>query len=216
MEILKTLVGSRAHGLHDKDSDFDYRGVFVVPTRDLFKIHNKVKNTSWIEGKEDNTSWEIGHFLSMATKCNPTILEVFVSPIVECNQWGERLRKLFPYVWNVPDVCNAFIGYGINQRKKMLENKDSRSGKYACAYLRTLLCAVELLRTGNFSVDMSFHPSFEMLKIFKRGDFEPGEVINECLSLEKTIRKLESELPPKNTDLDAVNDFLVDVRRYFL
>jgi Predicted nucleotidyltransferase. len=53
--------------------------------------------TTWIEGKEDNTSWEIGHFLHLATKCNPTILETFLAPVVETTPWGDELRALFPF-----------------------------------------------------------------------------------------------------------------------
>jgi predicted nucleotidyltransferase len=32
-QILKVLVGSRAHDLYTEDSDYDYRGVFIYPTR---------------------------------------------------------------------------------------------------------------------------------------------------------------------------------------
>ncbi len=64
--ILKVLVGSRAHGLHTEESDYDWRGVFVVPTEEIFKVGAKIKDTNWIEGKEDNTTWEIGHFMNMA------------------------------------------------------------------------------------------------------------------------------------------------------
>jgi predicted nucleotidyltransferase len=69
--LLKVLVGSRAHKLHTETSDYDYRGVFVVPTEDFLKIGiAKPQQTSWIEGDIDDTSWEIGKFLFLATKCN--------------------------------------------------------------------------------------------------------------------------------------------------
>src|ERR1035437_2558917 len=115
-EILKVIVGSQAHGLATDESDWDYRGVFVVPTVEILKIGGNIKNTNWIEGDVDSTRWEIGHFLNMAVHCNPTVLETFLAPKVDINaanwtdenviDWGEELRKLFPYVWNSNDVKN--------------------------------------------------------------------------------------------------------------
>ena len=81
--ILKVLVGSRAHKLDDKDSDYDYRSVYVTPTSNILSLNAKYSKTNWIEGNIDNTSYEIGHFLHLATKCNPTIMEVFKTPIVD-------------------------------------------------------------------------------------------------------------------------------------
>ena len=114
-------------GLHNADSDHDYRGVFMVPTKELLKLNAPKITTNWKEGDtkqvDDNTMWELGHFLFLATKCNPTILEVFRAPIKEITDIGESLRKLFPRVWNSKSVRDAFIGYGLNQRKKFLEKK---------------------------------------------------------------------------------------------
>lgn len=146
-KILKVLVGSRAHGLHNEDSDHDYRGVFIQPTSEILKLGKTKRHTSWIEGKIDDTSWELGHFLQMAVKCNPTILEVFLSPIEEETEDCKELRALFPHVWNSNDVKNAFIGYGLNQRKKFLDGKDNRPNKFAAAYLRSLVCG-SFIRMG--------------------------------------------------------------------
>src|SRR4051794_3922165 len=118
IQILRTIVGSTAHGLANENSDIDYRGVFVVPTSELLGIGGTTQQTSWIEGQTDDTSWEIGKFLLMATKCNPTVLEVLLAPAVEDASfllgWGREMQSLFPYVWNSVDVKNAFIGYGLN------------------------------------------------------------------------------------------------------
>lgn len=126
-QILKVLVGSQAHGLAGPDSDYDYRGVFVVPTDKILSIGTgKIKNTHWIEDDVDDTSWELGHFLHMATKCNPTVLEAFLAPVAESTEDGEMVIELFDAVWNAKGVRDAFIGYGLNQRKKFLEDKDER------------------------------------------------------------------------------------------
>ena len=47
IEILKVLVGSRAHGLADEDSDYDYRGVYVNATTDILSIGHKYKGNHW-------------------------------------------------------------------------------------------------------------------------------------------------------------------------
>ena len=107
MQILKALVGSRAHGLAGPDSDADYRGVFVTPTSDLLRIGQRQSDTRWVEGekaadigtaKVDDTAWELGHFLSLATHCNPTILEVFAAPVVAGTPEGYAVRELLPAV----------------------------------------------------------------------------------------------------------------------
>ena len=163
--ILKVLVGSRAHKLHDDTSDYDYRGVFLHPTKELLKINAPKVTTNWKEGKskqaEDNTMWELGHFLHLATHCNPTILEVFKAPIESSTDIGDSLRKQFPRVWNSKGVMDAFIGYGLNQRKKFLKQKDDRPHKYATAYLRTLVQAWYLLATNELIIDMSGTSEYE-------------------------------------------------------
>lgn len=220
-QILKVLVGSRAHGLHSEDSDYDWRGVFVTPTSELLRLGGTTQQTSWIEGKEDDTSWELGKFLLMATKCNPTVLEVFkasasVNPsITSPDWWGQELQALFPYVWNSKYVMDAFIGYGHNQRKKFLENKDVRPHKYAVAYLRSLYQARELLTTGSFSVDMSQSEIFPILKKWKNKDYSVGEVIQTTSEWEQKVREAFYWNPDKQEDMDKVNEFLLKVRKEF-
>jgi hypothetical protein len=224
-QILKVIVGSQAHGLAGPNSDFDYRGVFVVPTKDILKIGGNINHTSWIEGKEDDTSWEIGKFLLMATKCNPTVLETFLAERMDLIPFAElgpgnlnlskELQDLFPHVWNSQGVKDAFIGYGFNQRKKFFDNKDKRAPKYATAYLRVLYNAWELLSTGTFSVNLSKAPIFDLLKRFKAGNYEMGEVIQHCMDWETRVLQAYNINPNKKTNLEPVNEFLLKVRKQF-
>jgi uncharacterized protein len=211
--ILKVLVGSQAHGLSTPSSDYDYRGVFVVPTVDILKIGSNRKNTLWIEDDTDNTAWEIGHFLQMAIKCNPTILEVFHAPIEEATAYGHKLRELFQYVWNTKDLINSHLGYGLNQRKKFLDDKDNRKSKYLVAYLRSLYQAYTFLIDGEYLVDMTHTSIFKNLKRFRDGDYEFGEALQMCYEWEQKLKNLESKQQiNKETDLNKVNEFLLDIR----
>lgn len=226
--ILKVLVGSRAHHLNNDDSDYDWRGVFVSPTVDLLKIGSHPDQTNWIEGKEDNTSFEVGKFLFMATKCNPTILEMFKATHhhaethpdgsweAKTTKQGMDLQALFPHIWQPKPVMDAFIGYGINQRKKFLEDKDTRPAKYACAYLRTLYIAHQLLTTGTFSLDVSDTPIFDVLRAWRSGSYSKGEVIDLAIQWEAKVRKAHEENPTNpNYDLEKVNDFLLKIRKEY-
>lgn len=223
-QILKVIVGSQAHGLATPKSDFDYRGVYVVPTRNILSLGNVKMNTSWIEGKDDDTSWEIGHFLNLATHCNPTILETFLAPHADTrnvNKWGFELRGLFPYVWNSTDVKNAFIGYGLNQRKKFFDDKDKRASKYAVAYLRTLYQGWELLTTGTFTIKVANTEIGERLKEWKSLPSSvilannAGQVIDECLKWEKKLNEAFENNSDKQTDHKKINEFLLKVRKDF-
>ena len=222
--ILKVLVGSRSHGLHNVDSDYDFRGVFVSPTSEILKLGAKIKNNSWFEGKEDQTMYEIGHFLHLATKCNPSILEVFKAPkqpiaytkaeIARLELWGSKLNALFPYVWNPIGVFEAFRGYAHNQRKKMFDKKDGKQAKFAVAYLRTLINLCDLLRTGDFSVEIKDEAIKEDLLRIKSGNFKPGEVVDLAELLIDEAEMLRDQCTHE-PNIDKVNEFLLQIRKEF-
>jgi len=232
-QILKVLVGSRAHGLHRADSDYDYRGVYVTPTSHLLKIGSGgYKGTHWVEGdKEDDTAYEIGHFLHLATKSNPTILEVFAAPFVEegITPLGMELRNLFPFVWDSRRVVDAFGGYSLNQRKKFLDDKyefRSRKWKYACAYIRTLLQGIELLSTDRMTIKVSTHPRDEKgqswrdkLIEVKQGEWSVGKVVDTAEQLRTGLydayEKAQEEGGENHTDMDKINAFLLKVRKEY-
>lgn len=213
--ILKVLVGSQAHGLATPESDYDYRCVYLQPTKEILKINVEKPREDSEEQKEekDISTWELGKFLFMATKCNPTVLECFMAPTVECTDIGKSLREQFPRVWNSKAVMDAFIGYGFNQRKKFLERKDNRPNKYATAYLRTLIQAYYLLVTGVFPVNFVNNEEFETLKSWRNGEYTMGEVINKCWYWENRVRTAYEHNPDKKTDFDQLNAWLLKVRK---
>jgi predicted nucleotidyltransferase len=160
----------------------------------------------------DDTAWEIGHFLRLAAHCNPSILEVFAAPVEAATDDGQRLRDLFPAIWHPKGVRDAFIGYGLNQRKKLLDGKDARPQKYAVAYLRTLLQAERLLVHGVLPVDFTRHPEFLALRLFKTASVSIGQVVDKCLKVQESVEDA-AEHCTHRPDLDRVNEFLLDVRK---
>jgi hypothetical protein len=221
--ILRVLVGSRAHNLHEEDSDFDYRGVFVIPTVDLLALGKNVKNTNWVEGKIDDTSWEVGHFLFMATKCNPNILDVFrVKSLHELPMedalFGSSLQKLWPHILSRRAVRDAFLGYSHNQFKKMMDQEavdTPRVWKFGVTYLRALAGGIELLQTGGYTL-YTYGPWRDFLKHVRAGEVSRGVIIDKAVELQADIHRAYSEtVLPEAPNLEAVNEYLLDVRQFY-
>src|SRR5437016_7848369 len=79
--IYRCIVGSRAYGLDNDDSDTDRRGIYLAPAELQWSLYGAP------EQFEDNSTqscyWELQKFLTMALKANPNILECLYSPMVE-------------------------------------------------------------------------------------------------------------------------------------
>lgn len=212
--ILKVVVGSHAHGLAGPDSDKDFRSVFVLPTAELFRVGFKYQGTRMMKEEDDETAWEIGHFLQLALQGHPLVLETLVAPVVTMDDWGTELRQLFPRLWSAQTAYESFLNYCDNQRKKMLEKKDGRPAKYA-AYVRVLFNLCELLERGSFSIRISETPVGEVVRRIKAGQYRPGEVIDlgEYWTEEAT-RRLRTCTQHARPDL--ADAFLLKLRKGFL
>ncbi len=213
--ILRVLVGSQAHGLASPESDKDFRSVFVVPTEEMFRLGFKYQGTRMVKEEADETSWEVGHFLRLATQCHPLALETLVAPVVAMDEWGTELRRLFPHVWSAKGAYEAFLNYCDNQRKKMLDKKDDRPAKYAAAYLRVLFNLCELLERETFSIRIAETPVGETIRKIKEGNYRVGEVIDlgEHWAQEATHRLARCT---HKATLGMVDDFLIRIRKAFL
>jgi predicted nucleotidyltransferase len=222
--ILRCLVGSHAHGLATAESDFDYRGVYVLPASEILSLGYNYKGSHWLEGeKEDQTTWEIAHFLLLATKCNPSILECFVAPIFTGSGgiksdhivFQEELRSLFPYLWTPQQAFDAFVGFGLNQRKKMLDNHLHRWQKYSIAYLRALYNLICLLDTGSFNLEVPKDSLlFDQITHIKEGRVRPGWVIDEG-NMYTELAKAALGRCYHKSDHNKVNEFLLKIRKEF-
>lgn len=222
--ILKVLVGSQAHGVAGNQSDADYRGVYVMPTIEMFRLGFKYQGTRWLEGipdeagtraEKDETLWEIGQFLSLAVQCHPLILETLQAPVVASDRWGEELRELWPFIWEPCRAYEAFTGYALNQRKKMLDKKDARPAKYAAAYVRVLYNLCELLETGRFTVRIADTSVGKTIGDLKDGRYRLGDVIELGQQwLDEADRRLAR--CRHTPDLSRVDEYLVRIRKAFL
>lgn len=74
--ILKCIVGSHSYGTNVEGSDIDYKGVYIQTPQSVL-IDGYIPQ---IEVGKDETYYELGRFISLCEKANPTVLELLYTP----------------------------------------------------------------------------------------------------------------------------------------
>lgn len=122
--LCKLLTGSRAYGtaidVEDYHSDFDYRGVFRLPTSSRITI-GQVPTEVGQEKPEDIKYYELSKFMLLAKDCNPNIIEFFFVP-EDCVKVTSDLWKMLLFnrhLFVTQKAYHTFSGYAYAQIKKM-------------------------------------------------------------------------------------------------
>jgi predicted nucleotidyltransferase len=172
--VTKVVVGSRLHGLDTPTSDWDYRVIHMHELSQVLSPYTKIKNTTWIEGDEDNTSYELIDFCKNATHGNATYLEVFFSDqVIETSPIAEKMRQNWKKFMDTEKFVAASRGYAHNQWNKFYNFEDigikqqERTAKFAVAFLRVMWQCEQFLLTGEFKCDVSTSEYYDLMKTIK-------------------------------------------------
>lgn len=212
--VYRCIVGSRAYGLDNDDSDTDRRGIYLAPAELQWSLFGAP------EQFEDNAAqscyWELQKFLAMALKANPNILECLYSPMVE------KQTPLAAELLAIRDcflsqmIFQTFNGYAMSQFKKIEQDIRNHGGvrrKHAMHLLRLLLTGAATLREACVPVRIEAHRA--QLLAVKRGELPWTEVDAWRKDLH---REFESALAgtrlPERPDYEAANIFLIKARRH--
>ncbi|NOV29231.1 nucleotidyltransferase [Methylomonas sp. ZR1] len=113
--LLNTISGSYAYGLETPESDTDTRGVFILP-QDMFYGFNYIEQVNC--DRNDHTYYEIGKYLKLLAKNNPSSIEllfapensvIFRHPLMDCINSEYIMSRL---------CRDSFAGYALNQVKR--------------------------------------------------------------------------------------------------
>lgn len=226
MKILtKVVVGSRLHGLDRPDSDWDYRGIHISPLKDVLSPFQTLKNTTWIEGDEDNTSYELADFCKNATKGNATILEVFFSDkVVESSPIADEMRENWTKFIDTHHFINASRGYAHNQWNKFYNFEDvgvkgqERTAKFAVAFLRVMWQCEQFLLTGEFKCSLEecdMLPLLKKIKPMSRQEIQAvlPEVVDAMSQMDMRVTKAQGDAKPEilnmKPDIEWIESFLL-------
>lgn len=165
--IYSALVGSHAYGLNGPDSDIDSISVFVRPTKEIWSWENN-RNTyiDYTKGENDDTYYEIGHFLSLMYKGNFNIIEFFQSPkstIFDPHFISLKVNQ--NWIFNQEAAKASMMGF-LNSKKTEFYSKPNFNKKS----LRTILmksAAIESwLKTGEYNFNAFTYQMVEAIENF--------------------------------------------------
>lgn len=211
--IYRCVVGSRAFGLDDADSDTDRRGIYLPPAHlqwSLAHLPEQIENHAAQE-----CYWEIGKFLRLAVKANPTILECLYTPLVEyATPLAEELRAMRDCFLST-HLYQTYNGYVLSQFRRLehdLHTHGTMRHTHAMHLIRLLISGIGALREGTISVRVTEYR--ERLLAIKRGDLSWAEVDawRRDLHREFDMAYATSALP-EQPDVLAVDAFLIRARR---
>jgi predicted nucleotidyltransferase len=208
--VLEAITGSRAYGLNHATSDTDKMGIFVAPTVDVAGLDWNSSKESWSDAGptgDDTTYHEMGKFLKLALKSNPTLIELFFMNEYEIlTPEGAGLVDIRDAVLYTDGIRNAYYGYAVAQHSRVLREYPDHKIKMARHCLRITDQAIELLTTGSCSPRVA-----DPQRYF---DLDHMDFTDLSLKLGQSVALIntsESVLPDK-PDRDKVRDFLREVR----
>jgi predicted nucleotidyltransferase len=211
--IYRCVVGSRAYGLDNDESDTDRRGIYLAPADLQWSLFGAP------EQFEDNATqscyWELQKFLTMALKANPNILECLYSPMVEkVTELGAELLAVREHFLSQM-IFQTFNGYAMSQFKKIeqdLRNSGEIKWKHAMHLLRLLLTGAATLRIGN--VPVRVEANCDRLLAVKCGELPWAEVDAWRKELHRDFERALTETKlPERPDYEEANRFLVKARQ---
>jgi uncharacterized protein len=211
--ILRCVIGSRAYGLDDDQSDTDYRGIFLPSAELHWSLYGVPEQLECYETQEHY--WELQRFLVLALKANPNVLECLYTPLVEKTTplADELLQMRSVFLSRL--VYQTYNGYVMSQFKKMqsdLRNQGEVKWKHVMHLIRLLISGISVLRNGFVPVRVDEHR--DQLLAIKRGEVPWGETEKWRLSLHTEFdRALSESKLPERPNYEQANALLVKARR---
>ena len=210
--IFRCVIGSRAYGLDDDQSDTDYRGIFLPPAELHWSLYGVPEQIECHETQEHY--WELQRFLVLALKANPNLLECLYTPLIErTTPLADELLAMRE-IFLSRLVYQTYNGYVMSQFKKMqsdLRNQGQVKWKHVMHLIRLLISGISVLRYGFVPVRVEEHR--EQLLAVKRAELPWEETEKWRLSLHSEFDRAVAETKlPERPNYERANAFLIKAR----
>lgn len=221
--LLGGVVGSHAYGLNTPQSDVDFLGMYAAPTVDLLRLQEPSQTTVFLD--PDATFHEAKKFVHLVTKGNPTVTELlFLDRYTVVHPLGQALVDVRTQLLCAHRVRNSYLGYATSQFARLWGRADGsfsadtrkRTAKHARHLLRLVEQGFQLYSTGTITLRLEDPQRFHDFGEEVASDLTSGLVAANAVlaEAEKRFDATTSALAD-SVDMDAVNDWLLMVRRRF-
>ena len=162
--VFASISGAHLYGFPSPDSDFDLRGVHVLPVENVLGLNptdETLEQAKIIEGLEmDIVSHDLHKFIGLMLKKNGYVLEQLFSPLmVLTTETHAELKH-----WAAPEVgrtgvitryhSHHYFGFAETQWRLFLKESPRRV-KPLLYVFRVLLTGIHLMRTGRIEANLA-------------------------------------------------------------
>ena len=113
--LFECISGSKAYNLATENSDTDIRGVFYLPKNNFYGLEYQAQISN---ETNDIVYYEIGRFIELLLKNNPSCLELLATPEEFIQYKSPLLMELNYTDFISKDIEKTFVGYALSQIKK--------------------------------------------------------------------------------------------------
>jgi uncharacterized protein len=229
--VFATISGAHLYGFPSPDSDFDLRGVHVLPLSNVVGLDVKnetIEKSGVYDGIEvDLVTHDAKKFFGLMLKKNGYVLEQVFSPlIVYTTPQHEELKRIATDCIT-RHHSHHYLGFAETQWKLFRKENPARIKPLLYVY-RVLLTGIHLMRTGkveanllrlNETAKLSFIDELVERKlagpeksVLPDSDIEFHERQYECLVGELERASEDSHLPERPMGKDDLNELLIRLR----
>lgn len=229
--LFATISGAHLYGFPSPDSDYDLRGVHVLPGREAVGLLSKCETVefSGLRGavEMDLVTHDVLKFFTMLLKRNGYVLEQLYSPLIVQTSPEHAELKTIATGCFTRHHSHHYLGFAATQWGLFEKETPPRVKPLLYVY-RVLLTGIHLMRTGTVEANLvnlndefrlPFVPELIDRKIHgaEKGTLETNEAEFHKREYENLVARLETEgmqsrLPHEPTCRDALNDLLVRIR----
>jgi len=232
--LFVTISGAHLYGFPSADSDYDLRGVHVLPPEDLLGLGVPTETIERSQAREnpgdielDLVTHDVKKFMRLMLKKNGYVLEQLYSPlVVHTTSEHEELKAIGKGCVTRHHV-HHYLSFARNEWNLFLKDSPPKVKPLLYVY-RVLLTGIHLMRSGEIEANLlrlneTFRlPYVDELAARKKEGTERGGLGQADVEFhEQEYRRLTGELeeagrrstlPERPTATNALNDLLLRVR----
>jgi predicted nucleotidyltransferase len=229
--VFATISGAHLYGFPSKDSDFDLRGVHLLPLEQVVGLElgeETVQKEGMHDGIEmDLVTHDAKKFFGLMLRKNGYVLEQLLSPLVVHTTPEHEELKAIATGCITRHHAHHYLGFAATQWKLFRKEEPPRVKPLLYVY-RVLLTGIHLMRTGEVEAnlltlnDTARLPYINELVERKlagaeKGRLDPTDLTFYEQEYERLVSELEaamhqSALPESASGKAALNDLLVRLR----